>query len=174
MPSPQETLVIKDSSVVIDLVNAGLFQVWFALGIRTMTTDFVESELRNGAQWAEVAPLIAEGLLTVESFGTAEVLQLVQLSKEHKISNPDGSVLYLSQQKSAILLTGDRKLRKACTALGIECRGTLWVIDRLLTANVIACPRATAALRLLISNGARLPEDEVVSRLKLWAPDGNA
>ena len=139
------------------------------MGIRTMTTDFVESELRKGSQWEDVAPLITAGLLAVESFDTAEVLKLIRLSKDHGVSNPDGSVLFLSQKESAILLTGDKKLRKACKALQIECRGTLWVIDRLLCADVIACPRAIAALTLLISKGGRLPEVEVTSRLKLWS-----
>ncbi len=169
MRPPQESLVIKDSSVVIDLVNAGLFQLWVAMGIRTMTTDFVESELRKGSQWNEVAPLIKDGLLAVESFEGAEVVQLVQLSKDHGISNQDGSVLFLSRKKSAILLTGDRRLRRACTALGIECRGTLWIIDRLLGASVIGCPRAIAALTLLTSTGSRYPEEEVAIRIERWS-----
>ena len=169
MPPRTETLVIKDSSVVIDLVNAGLFPLWFSLGIRTMTTDFVESELRKGSQWDDVAPLITDGLFVIESFDTADVLKLIRLSKDHGISHPDGSVLFLTQKESAILLTGDKKLRKACQALHIECHGTLWVIDRLLREEVITFSRAIAALTLLVSKGGRLPEVEVTTRLEQWS-----
>ncbi len=39
-----------------------------------MTTDFVESELRKGSQWDDVAPLITDGLFVIDRLLREEVI----------------------------------------------------------------------------------------------------
>ncbi len=41
-------VAIKDANVFIDLEIAGLFDLWFQLGIETHTSVFIQEELENG------------------------------------------------------------------------------------------------------------------------------
>ena len=162
-------VAIKDANVVIDLVEAGLFKVWFSLGIHTITTDIVIKELSEGSQWEYVYPIIEEGLLGVEEFSSDEMMTSVDLSKSHGISVADASVLFLSQKLEAVLLTGDKRLRRSSEALGIEVHGVLWVIDILLERDVILKTQALAGLHLLLAAGTRLPTNEVERRMSAWS-----
>ena len=66
--SDPPVLVVKDANIIIDLANVGLLELWFSLGIPTITTDLVVLELRKGSQWEAVKPLIDSGFLVVEEF----------------------------------------------------------------------------------------------------------
>lgn len=165
----EDIVAIKDANIVIDLVDAGLFSIWFSLGIRTVTTDIVAAELSRGKQWQQVEPLIENGLFEVQDYTASDMVQAVNTSRECGISIPDATVLELSKKLNAILLTGDRKLRSSSENKGIRVHGVLWVIDVLVEYQVIEKSRATASLRLLLSSGARLPLEEVEKRLVSWS-----
>lgn len=169
MSTPTPTvLVIKDANVIIDLVHAGLLQAWFSLGVHTTTTDFVESELKRGEQWGEIAVFIEQKLLLVESFSAEEILSIIDLGKTNGVGAADGSVLFLAERDSGILLTGDRKLRSKSETIGIKVRGILWIFDTLVEESIVSPSRALSALRVLLAKGSRLPESEVQKRMKLW------
>jgi len=161
-------VAIKDANVVIDLVEAGLFRAWFSLGIRTVTTDIVVEELKKGAQWLHVQPMIEEGLLGVESFSMEDMALSINLGKTHGVSVADASVLHLSQKLGAVLLTGDRRLRSSSESLGLRVHGVLWIMDTLLERKMIERSQAIAGLHLLLAAGARLPKKEVDVRLVSW------
>lgn len=152
----------------IDLTNVGLLELWFSLGIPTVTTDFVAMELRKGSQWTVVEGLIDAGLLRVVEFEPPEILTIRALAKLHRVSIPDGSVIHLAERDAAHILSGDRRVRRVSETLGIEVRGVLWILDTLVAESVIPNARAASALRLMVDHGARLPEDEVILRLELW------
>lgn len=161
-------LVVKDANIIIDLANVGLLELWFSLGIPTITTDLVVLELRRGSQWGLVKPLIDAGVLGVVEFDSSEVLMIRALAKSNRVSLPDGSVLHLAKRDTAHILTGDRRVRRVSEALGLQVRGVLWILDTLVSDSVIPKIRAASALRMMLEHGARLPENEVLSRLELW------
>jgi len=167
-PPRAPCLVVKDANIIIDLANVGLLELWFSLGIPTVTTDFVAMELRKGSQWAVVEGLIESGLLRVVEFKPSEILIIRALAKLHGVSLPDGSVIHLAERNSAHILSGDRRVRRVSETLGIHVRGVLWVLDTLVAESVIPKARAASALRLMVDRGARLPEDEVLLRIKQW------
>ena len=41
-------IAVQDANVLIDLELAGLFDLWFQLGIGTHTTDLIKGELEDG------------------------------------------------------------------------------------------------------------------------------
>jgi predicted nucleic acid-binding protein len=73
-----------------------------------------------------------------------------------------------AQSLSAILLTGDKNLRKVAEQNNISTHGTLWVLDEMVTIKVISPLQAAEALKLLYEKGSRLPVDECNHRLKIW------
>lgn len=167
-PPNCQRVVVKDANIIIDLVNAGLFEMWFELGIETLTTDFVVDELRKGRQWSDVESVIQTRKLVVLSFDSEELLAIVEMSRIHRISPADGSVLFLSTRHQARLLTGDGKLRKAAHKSGIEANGVLWILDILVDESSLAKLVAAEALERMVSQGARLPPVETERRLRKW------
>jgi len=162
-------LVVKDANIFIDLVNAGMLDLWCATGIATLTTDFVVSELKAGPQWGEAETLIESGAIEVAEFAAEETLQIHSLRAHHRVSMADGSVLYLSMSREARLLTGDRRLRRAAEKAGVEVGGLLWVIDELVAKSLLSPETAAERLRDMLNRGARLPDHEVEVRLNRWS-----
>lgn len=174
MPISSDTvLIVKDANVIIDLADAGLLQAWFSLGLRTTTTDFVESELKKGLQWEEVSVFIEQELLLVESFSPSDILSIVELGRKNGVGAADGSVLFLAERESGVLLTGDRKLRRKSEDIGIEVRGIFWIFDTLVEELVISPKRALSALKVIVTKGSRLPQQEAQKRMKLWGRESN-
>ncbi len=167
-PPRRPWLVVKDANIIIDLANVGLLELWFSLGIPTVTTDFVALELRMGSQWSMVEGLIGAGLLRVVEFESTEISIIHSLAKQHRVSLPDGSVIHLAARDAAHILTGDRRVRRVSGILGLEARGVLWILDTLVGQSVIPKARAASSLRLVVEHGARLPEEEVPLRLESW------
>ena len=167
----KSTLIVKDANIVIDLVNAGLLATWFELSLQTITTDFVESELKRGSQWGDVEPLVKSGQLKVIGFSEAEVTEIFSMSVRCGVSLADGSVLFLSQKTEARLLTGDRKLRKAAEREAVEVAGILWILDHMVSKGALSGSIASQSLRDMIKEGARLPMREVEKRLLLWGAE---
>ncbi len=165
---PSRIVVVQDANIIIDLINGDLLAAWVELGITTLTTDMVESELKRGDQWSKVEILIASKAIVVESLAAGEIAQVIELKRTHNVSVQDGSVLYLANCKSARLLTGDRKLKIAAERSKIQVSGVLWVLDLLVSEKTITPKKASSGLQLIMTHGARLPLAEVQARLKNW------
>lgn len=161
-------LVIQDANVIIDLVNAGLFEHWFTLKIKTITSDLVESELRKGSQWDCIAPFIESKMIESKTFKPTQMMEIHHLKLQTRVSVPDGSVLYLAKETGGFLLTGDRRLRTAADKLKLAVGGVLWILDRMVEGGAISNSLAASGLKKLLQKGARLPIAEVEKRARLW------
>ena len=161
-------IAVKDSSILIDLAEADLLGLWFQLKIETHATDFVLHEVSRGQQWAQISPFVDAGLIQHHATPSAEMSAVVAFSQENGISVSDASGVLPAQRLQAILLTGDRRMRRTAESAQIEARGLLWIFDLLVERAVL--PRHAAAERLarLCSGGSRLPSAECESRLKDW------
>lgn len=90
----------------------------------------------------------------------------VQLIARYKNpSRNDCFALALAKQEACPLVTGDKALRKAAEAEGVEIRGTVWVVEQMIAAGLIDAARARVAFDSMKAAGSRLPWAEVSKRL---------
>jgi predicted nucleic acid-binding protein len=80
----------------------------------------------------------------------------------------DCSVLFLAMKLGAILLSGDKPLRKAGAERGLEVRGTLWIFDQLVERKLLPGSEAARKLKHLRKHARFLPEEESLSRISKW------
>ena len=140
------TIVVKDANVLIDLEMMGLLDLWFQLEYTTLTTSFIVAELEEGNH-ATCLAYVQTGMLQRIKFEMEELLSvdaLYQQEQPHGISFPDASVLYLAERENALLLTGDKALRGRCAARQVAHHGTFWIMERLIDAGKL-CPRVAAS-----------------------------
>ena len=166
-------VAVKDACVLIDLANGGVLDAWFELGIPTHTTDLVLRQVKREEQWRVVAPFVDSNQLHVDTLSGDEVAEMLNRHGRLPIGLEDQSVIFVAEKLEAVLLTGDRRLRLESDRLGIEVRGVLWVLDRLVDEDIIEPSEAADALKRMLDEGARLPEVECRRRLGIWS-GGNA
>lgn len=163
-------IAIKDASILIDLEDAALLDVWFLLGIETHTTDFVAAELDEERQPGAVS-YIREGRITCHEIAGDDFEKVVLLKAEvgRGLSLQDCSTLYLVDRiGESALLTGDGTLRKVAQERGYEVHGVLWIFDRLVEAELITPKAAASKLEGLLTGGSRLPLGECNARIRKW------
>src|SRR5438067_940767 len=165
-------VAVKDACVLIDLVNGGLLDAWFRLGIETFTTDLVIRQVKADLQWKAVSVFIEAGLLRIETLTGEQIERMGRTHADVRLGIEDQSAIFLAIERNAILLTGDRRLRIEAGKHKVDVRGLLWILDELVARSVI--PPALAALRLqaMRESGARLPKEECEERLRRWTGGG--
>jgi hypothetical protein len=161
-------IAVKDSSILIDLAEADMLGLWFQLKIETHATDFVLHEVSRGLQWGRISPFVDAGLIQRHATASAEMSAVVAFSQENGISISDASGVLLARRLQAILLTGDRRMRRTAESSRIEARGMLWIFDLLVERAALSKDAAAERLARLCSGGSRLPSAECDSRLKDW------
>lgn len=164
MPTSPSRYVL-DSSVLIDL-HVGQVLPVFLLGLPAefLVPDVILAELRS----PDGDTLLNLGVQRAE-FGSDEVLEVIGLARVHRtVSIPDLFALLLARREQAVLLTGDGNLRRLCKRCQVPAHGTLWILDTMLGAALIAPRDAARALRAMLDHGSRLPEKECRRRLREW------
>ncbi|WP_148560828.1 hypothetical protein [Magnetospira sp. QH-2] len=100
------------------------------------------------------------------------VLKAFSYFEEYRtqLSEHDCFALVLAEEKKAILMSGDRRLREISTEKGIEVHGILWIADLLHEHDVIA-PNELAECLVLIKQHprCRLPVRELNRRIAEWS-----
>ncbi|MDN7023620.1 DUF3368 domain-containing protein [Methanoculleus sp. FWC-SCC1] len=155
-----------DANYIFDLETAGILHYPLHLGYSFRVTDLIAHEIKtiphtrlrlSGVQIVELEP--------------EQVLALYDLRQLHiRLSYMDLSAFVLARDSGAVLITGDGLLRSLAKAHGVECHGTLWILDALVDAGILN-PRDTAdALRTMRRNNRWLPKQECDRRLKIWDP----
>ena len=74
--------------------------------------------------------------------------------------------LALAEQEGCALLTGDRHLRAAAEAEGVEVHGTLWLAEQAITAGALLPAELRELYRRMRDAGRRLPRQEVEAQLR--------
>ena len=168
-------LAVKDANVFIDLESMGLLDLWFQLGIETITSSFVVMELEDGDHQNALACIRAgqaiEAVISQHEMEKAfEELRSECVSSGLSIT--DISVMYLAIREDAILLSGDKQLRTFAKVRSVEIHGTLWIMDRLVEAGLLAKRVAAQRLEnLLLRTGGNqryLPKGECHTRITRW------
>lgn len=160
------TVLVSDTSVIIDLERGELLESVFQLAV-----DFAVPDLLFHR---ELAGPLGDRLLTlglrVEELSPGEVQGATVLRRaDATLSLPDTFAFALAQGRQWTLLTGDAGLRRTAEAHALEVHGTLWVLDQLEAQG--ACSLQVLAAGLAKASGhprCRLPKAEVTVRLNRY------
>jgi len=114
--------------------------------------------------------LPAQGLsiLSVNPNGIAEAYTVAtSLSGARAPGVNDLLALMLAKQHSCPLVTGDKRLRSIATTnySAVEIRGTIWLVEQLVTEGHITVTQAEEAFHKMIEAGSRLPKGEITKLL---------
>lgn len=154
-------LLISDANILIDLEDGRLITELFKLPFQFQVPDMLfvdelEADhgylLEHGLQLGELSPA-----------SMAEVEILVKKYKQP--SRYDCFALVLAKQEHCRLLTGDQNLRKAAEQENVEVKGTLWIVEAMITHQVITIPVARLAYQQMKQKGRRLPWELAENRL---------
>ena len=162
-------IAVQDANVLIELELAGLFDLWFHLGMETQTTDLIKGELEDGGHVQALA-YFKSGQVREHGLSFEELDQVSELEREvrRKAKFNQCSGLCLAMKLVESLISGDKPLRKAGKARQVEVHGTLWIMDQLVAGKVMTGDIAAAKLEHLLSLERYLPAEECQIRLKKW------
>ncbi|WP_304226302.1 hypothetical protein [Gracilinema caldarium] len=131
------------------------------------TTDFVISEIYKGDLKQYVLTYIKK--LDILSSISSEVQSIQTLQNKHRgLSFTDCSIFFHAQNKGAIIISGDKVLRKTAEQYKVPVRGILWILDELVKENLINRETAIIKLNLLNEINPRLPRTEIKTLLRKW------
>ena len=163
-------IVVNDANIFIDLHSVGLLDVFFRLPLYVHTVDFVVAEILDAGQKKAVKQHIEDGSLTVRSFNSDELSEILglQSTARSNLSFTDCSVWYYARKNGYAMLTGDGRLRRKAEKDNVPVRGILYVFDQLVEEAVITPAVAADKLEELMSLNPRLPRDLVLERIRHW------
>lgn len=157
----EETLVISDTNILLDLIYMNLLNEFFSLPCGFRTTDFVMNEIVQPVQQKKIDEFVKAKKLEVVSFGPSELSQIIAMfsNSTNNVSLTDCSVWYHAKRTDGRLLTGDGKLRRSAEADNVKVAGILYIIDKNTAADLLG--------RLMQIN-MRLPKGECEKRILSW------
>lgn len=160
------TVLVSDTSVIIDLERGELLESVFQLAVDFAVPDLLFHRELAGPLGDR---LLALGL-RVEELSPGEVQGATVLRRaDATLSLPDTFAFALAQGRQWTLLTGDAGLRRTAEAHALDVHGTLWILDQLEAQE--ACSLQVLAAGLAKASGhprCRLPKAEVTARLNRY------
>ncbi len=159
--------ISSDTNVWIDFHTIGAVQLPFKLPCTyLMWAEAVDDEVKSPGGLRE--DLLREGLIPIEI--TTDEFHLADdyTNRYAGISTYDAAALAIAKSREIVLMTGDRRLRRAAADEGVGVTGTIGVLDRLLDEGVVCESEYRICIgELLKVNGGvvRLPENELRKRL---------
>lgn len=157
-------LLISDANILIDIEDGGLIKEFFTLPFEFHVPDLLFADELEESH----SHLLDHGLKLSElsSNSMAEALRLVRVYP--KPSRYDCFALVLAKQMQCPLLTGDKPLRSMAKQERVDVKGTIWVMDELLSRSIITVQEAKTAYEKIKFEGRRLPWDKVKNQLALF------
>ena len=147
---------MKDACVLFDLMDLGLLDRFFALGLQVVTSPQVVREVARNDQREILAAVIAERKLVVDSRVTLE--DILAVKKMYPgLTFTDCSVFALARQMDGIILSSDKGVRNAAKKNLIEVHGTLWIVELLVQRGEITKTHGIDSLKLLMDVNNRAP-----------------
>ena len=160
----KDQICVLDATVIIDICHGGILRETLHMLGAAYSPDLVCGEVQD----VSASELEALGLQIHHLTGD-EVLSLQLTAASYTgLTHKDVAALLLASEKSAVLLTGDDKLRWHARQIGLKVHGVLWVLDCLIERRLLSFERAINALEAIMANGSWLPESECSKRLEAW------
>ena len=146
-------LLTCDTNILIDLEEGRLLEQFFQLPYEFRVPDILFSEELE-AQHSHLSTLgLQLGELTSQSMLDAAAL----IRRYGGLSRNDCFTLALARQERCSLLTGDKDLREAAEREAVIAKGTVWLVEQMVTHQIIDKLQAKAAYDRMKANGRRLP-----------------
>lgn len=160
------TLLVSDTSVLIDLERGGMLEALFRLPFDVAVPDLMyEREIKT---WGG-PDLVASGLLVMHLEPDGVALAQDYRARDPRLSLPDAFALALAKSGEHMLLAGDGALRALASSEGVEHHGVLWVLDQFEDAGLLTDVQLLEGLTAISSHPrCRLPKDEVKKRLTTY------
>lgn len=162
-------VVIKDASIIIDLLKLELLPKIFKLPYKFYTTDFILNEIIQKDQRMLIDAFIEMGSISIIESNTEALDKISEIfNKIKKLSFADSSVIYFASEMDAIIFTSDNRMRKEAENRKIEVHGILWVFKEMIGKKLISKSIAHQKLLKLIKQNMYLPKAECEKCLKDW------
>lgn len=161
------TVLVSDTSVIIDLERAGLLDEMFLLPFEFAVPDLLYLRELEG----ELGDRLMALGLRVEELTVPELRRATSVNRQHqKLSVPDTFAFALAESRTWTLLTGDGILRELAATEKIGMHGVLWLFDQMADGDHVQFDRLHGGLaRLFAHPRCRLPAHEVKHRLVRFA-----
>ncbi len=160
-------LFITDTNVFFDLMNIEALPEFFGLDFEICTTDFVVNEILRLEQAERIQNFIRSKQLTVFSFSSDEIDELVNLKTKRMLRRiADKSVLWKALQLKCKLLTGDKSLRSEAEEKGLEVHGSIWVVMMIVETKLLSAAKGIDLFEKLKIVNDSLPKDEIDKLIK--------
>jgi predicted nucleic acid-binding protein len=154
-------LLVSDANIFIDFIVAGLTAELFRLPHEIVVPDVLYEQELAGRH----AHLLNLGLqvrgLTGSQVSDAYRLQV----KYREPSVNDLLALTLAKSLDCPLVTGDRRLRAAAEAEGLQLLGTLTLVEHLFVHAIVGLDDIRSAYERMRIGGRRLPWNEIEMQL---------
>lgn len=159
--------LVLDLNVVFDLEAGDVLPVVAGVSAELHLVDVAASRLSD-----TVLERLAALGVKVTSVSASGVLRAAELADRFRQPQTDDLYsLALADELDAILVTGDKALRNAATAVGVVTHGTIWLLEKLITAGRLQSHAAACALEAMTRAGRRLPASEVAKHINEWRGD---
>jgi len=156
---------VLDTSICVDLSNAGILNLAFRLPHRFLLPDAIASECGHPTE----DELVQAGAQIV-SLSSKHIALVADYAGRFKgPSTNDLFALSYSKIEGHVLLTGDKSLRSAADAENVPVHGVLWLLDELVSGTVLSAADAIVALNRMRNTGSWLPADECEKRIRRWS-----
>lgn len=154
-------VLISDANILIDMDVGGLLESLFQLPYQLKVSDLLfHDELAHyHGHLLDLGLELQE--LTPDSMREAQ--RLTDTYRDP--SRYDCFSLALAKQEGCPLLTGDKNLRKAAKKEAVIVMGTIWLVEEMVTHNIIDKTAAALAYSAMEAEGSRLPWAEARKRL---------
>jgi hypothetical protein len=163
-----ESMSVTDSTIWIDLHRGNILPQAVKLPIGWMVPDLVINLELIYPDGQQLVSMLGTEVAVVELTGNEVRLTRELAGKYTKPSHVDLASLAVAKTRSLVLLTGDKNLRAAAEAEGVEVHGTLWILDRLVETTILTKQAARRALVRIVEDRGRFPREEISRRLKAW------
>ena len=161
--------VVCDANIIIDLLQVDLFKSFLKLKWKKHVPPDVADEVQE-ENTDQLVTAINAGKLILPKFSPEDLIEIQKLKALHSsLSMEDCTCLFLAENLSAILLTGERRLRSVAThSHRLKVHGVLWIFEKLIEEKIITQSRAHAKLIHLMGVNNRLPKTECDRLVKRW------
>lgn len=169
--------LVLNATPLIYLTRAGLSWIFGAVGGMISTpavySEVVERGKELGRPDAKVLEdLFEKGVLVVRAPRNT-ILRMVREAAAESVYAPlhagEAEVLALAKELKAVAIIDEKSAREAGEVLGIEVRGSAYLIGLMVKAGKISRKQATQAIDKMISSGWRISTEDylkIVAELK--------
>lgn len=155
-----------DANYIFDLDAGRILEYPSRLGYTFLMANFIAHEIKT----VPLERLRRCGLEIID-LEPEQVSEIYELLRRHQgLSYRDLSAFVLARDMHSILVTGDGRLRTMAEKNGVECHGTLWILDALVDGGILKGARAADAIRSMQANSRWLPKMQCDLRMKRWDP----